>query len=70
MIAPWFIGPRGRHYLFVREYDYAALEKFVRGYCRRCMGNSWAEVAQKLAHLGYWEFENYTEFPAWKDWLI
>jgi hypothetical protein len=49
----------GRHYLFVREYDYAALEKFARGYCQRCMGYSWAEVAQKVAHLGYWEFENY-----------
>jgi hypothetical protein len=34
------------------------------------MGNSWGEVAQKLAYPGYREFENYTEFPAWKDWLI
>ncbi len=61
----WFAQNRrgefalGRHYLFVSGYDYTALEKFVRGYCQRCMGNSWTEVAQKVARLGYWEFEDY-----------
>jgi Immunity protein 8 len=52
----------GRHYLFVKEYDYAALERYVRNYCQRCMGNSWREVAEKVAYLGYWEFENYTPY--------
>jgi Immunity protein 8 len=52
----------GRHHLFVKEYDYAALEKFVRGYCQRCTGTSWEEVAEKVAYLGYWEFENYTPY--------
>jgi Immunity protein 8 len=50
----------GRHYLFVREYDCEALKHFVSGYCSRCTGNSWTEVAQKVAQLGCWEFENYT----------
>ena len=50
----------GRHYLFVKEYDYETLKKFVGNYCSRCMGESWPEVAQKVAQLGHWEFENYT----------
>jgi len=49
----------GRHYLFVSKYDYRALDTFVRSYCQGCMGTSWTEVAEKVAHLGYWEFENY-----------
>ncbi|MCP3382599.1 immunity 8 family protein [Bradyrhizobium sp. CCGUVB4N] len=49
----------GRHFLFVKEYDYPALEQYVRGYCQRCMGNSWKEVAEKVGLLGSWEFENY-----------
>jgi Immunity protein 8 len=50
----------GRHYLFVKDYNYTALERFVRSYCQKCMASSWTEVAGKVAHLGYWEFENYT----------
>lgn len=50
----------GRHYVFVTEFNYAALEKFVRHYCSRCEGKTWQEVAEKVAHLGHWEFENYT----------
>jgi hypothetical protein len=50
----------GRHHLFIKEYDCEALTNFVSGYCSRCMGNSWAEVAQKVAQLGHWEFENDT----------
>jgi Immunity protein 8 len=51
-----------RHYVFVKEYNYEALKNFVSGYCSKCMGDSWKEVAQKVAHLGYWEFENYTPY--------
>jgi hypothetical protein len=35
----------GRHYLFVKEFNYTRLEKFVRDYCTRCDGDSWQEVA-------------------------
>jgi Immunity protein 8 len=52
----------GRHYLFVKEYDYAALERYVRDYCQRCAGNSWKEVAEKVARLGYWEYEDYKAY--------
>ena len=49
----------GRHHLFVKEFSYARLEKFVRDYCTRCDGNSWQEVAEKLGRLGHWEFDGY-----------
>src|SRR5215475_13595685 len=50
----------GRHYLFVKEFSYWRLEKFVRDYCTRCDGNSWQEVAEKLSRLGHWEFDGYS----------
>ncbi|MGX4804745.1 immunity 8 family protein [Bradyrhizobium guangdongense] len=49
----------GRHHLFVNEYNYDELVEFVSEYCSRCRGGSWNEVAQKVARLGYWEFEDY-----------
>jgi hypothetical protein len=52
----------GRHYLFVKEYNYQELKRFMVGYCSRCMGKSWAEVAEKVARIGYWEFEGYEPY--------
>jgi hypothetical protein len=49
----------GRHYLFMKEYRYEELYGHISGYCSRCMGNSWIEVAQKVSRLGHWEFEDY-----------
>jgi len=49
----------GRHHLFVREYDYEQLKRFLTEYCSTCMGNSWTEVAEKVARIGYWELEDY-----------
>jgi Immunity protein 8 len=52
----------GRHYLFVKEYNYEELQRFMMGYCSTSMGNSWAEVAQKVSRIGYWEFEDYKPY--------
>jgi len=52
----------GSHFLFVREYDYDALKEFLSGCCRKCMGATWREVAQKLSWFGHWEFENYMPY--------
>jgi hypothetical protein len=51
----------GRHVLFVNKYDYPSLEKYVREYCVSCEGRTWHEVAEKLARLGHWEFEDYRQ---------
>jgi hypothetical protein len=50
----------GAHHLFVREYDYAAIEAFVRGFCARCEGETWDQVAGRVGALGRWEFADYT----------
>ena len=52
----------GRHFIFVDEFDYTALEKFVRDYCASCEGDTWQEVAEKVARIGHWEFEDYKPF--------
>lgn len=49
----------GRHVLFVRQFNYQTLENFVRSYCASCEGQTWSDVADKLARLGHWEFEDY-----------
>jgi Immunity protein 8 len=55
----------GRHYLFVRDFDYARLEKFVQDYCRRCgEATTWQVLAEKLSRLGKWEFEDYVPYRA------
>ena len=52
----------GRHFIFVNEFDYSVLEKFVRDYCHSCEGKTWAEVGEKVARLGHWEFEDYQPY--------
>jgi hypothetical protein len=49
----------GRHYLLVRRYDYRELKTFLQDYCTSCQGKSWQAVAEKLARIGHWEFEDY-----------
>jgi len=67
----WFVSDRlpmtnsiavGRHVVFLREFDYPALEAFVRDYCVSCEGDTWHEVASKVARFGHWEFEDYRPF--------
>jgi len=57
------LGPEGilpgRHYLVVNSYDYRRLEEFLRHFVARCSGSTWGEVANRLARLGKWEFEDY-----------
>lgn len=50
----------GRHRLIVKRYDPDAIRHFLSNYAQHCTGASWHEAARKLAHLGAWEFEDYT----------
>jgi hypothetical protein len=56
----------GRHYVFTRSWDYAALYTFVAHYCHTCTGSNWHEVGEKLSRLGRWEFEDYRPHPSEK----
>jgi len=49
----------GLHKLIVFRYDYSELRRFIEKYLRRCSGDSWPEMARRVALLGQWEFENY-----------
>ena len=49
----------GRHMLVVQEYDYALILELVSERIASCDGNDWAEVANKLARIAAWEFEDY-----------
>lgn len=58
MAAP---GPiSGRHMLIVTRFDAVAISNWVTTAVGSCSGNTWSEVAEKLARIGHWEFEDYT----------
>ncbi|MGX7678693.1 Imm8 family immunity protein [Jatrophihabitans sp. DSM 45814] len=52
----------GRHFLFAAAIQVDQIEEFVRDRLRRLDGDSWTELAEKIARIGYWEFEDYTEY--------
>ena len=52
----------GRHHLIVRKFDAGAIRSFLEDYARECcQASTWKEVAEKLARVGRWEFEDYIE---------
>jgi hypothetical protein len=64
----WFAERAGRdgpviglHHIVVATFDYEALFKAVQSFCSRCEGRNWQEVGPKVARLGRWEFEDYSE---------
>lgn len=48
-----------RHTLLVRRYDLIEMRKTIENYIDQCEGNDWMEVAQKLARVFAWEYEDY-----------
>jgi hypothetical protein len=48
-----------RHHLVVENFDYPLLKTYLERRVEACRGSTWNEVAQQLARLGYWEFEDY-----------
>ncbi len=50
-----------RHRVLMSSFDFGRVRGFVERYVRGCEGASWNEVANKLARLGQWEFEDYRE---------
>ncbi len=52
----------GRHYLIVDDFDIDEIQAFLKKYADGCSGKAWNEVAQKLARIGRWEFEDYRSY--------
>lgn len=51
----------GRHHFVVERYDFASFERYLRRRVEACEGESWDEVAAKLARIARSEFEDYVE---------
>ena len=53
----------GRHTVVttVDAYTDAGLRSFLTRRVENVSGDTWGEVAEKVARLGYWEFEDYRE---------
>ena len=49
----------GRHLLFMKEYNYDALLRYIHKCLAQATGRNWNEVALKLSRWSYWEFEDY-----------
>jgi hypothetical protein len=49
----------GRHLLIVFHYDHEKIKNKLIQYLDSCTGRDWMEVAQKVARIGAWEFEDY-----------
>lgn len=53
----------GRFRLFMAQFDYDAVERYVANRIAQATGADWDEVATKLARWSHWEFEDYTASP-------
>ncbi|MGE1005651.1 immunity 8 family protein [Ralstonia pseudosolanacearum] len=49
----------GRHMLIVLCYDRDRIESEIAQYVDGCTGKDFWELAQKVARIGAWEFEDY-----------
>jgi hypothetical protein len=51
----------GRHYIFVKQYNYAQIRSRIEKVVNSSSAESWQQVGAKLGRLGLWEFEDYRE---------
>ena|ERR1022692_1368085 len=49
----------GRHYLFVEPLDVEVVTSFLVVQVRQLEAGTWTELAEKLARIAHWEFEDY-----------
>ena len=49
----------GRHLLFMKEYNYEGLLRYIHKCLPHATGRNWNEVALKLSRWSHWEFEDY-----------
>jgi hypothetical protein len=53
----------GTHRLFVKTYDSAQIKKLITKFVERYSADSWRDLAEKISHIGHWEFEDYKPAP-------
>lgn len=52
-----------RNHILLFRYDFSILQAAVESLVSRVSGDSWNEIASKLARYGLWEFEEYEDVP-------
>jgi hypothetical protein len=52
-----------RRFLAVSHWDASLVRRAIENEVSSVTGNSWPELASKLAAIAYWEFEDYREAP-------
>lgn len=52
-------GVFGKHMIVVTEYDWDKIRQLIENLCSDTSGESWNEIARKLARYGRWEFEDH-----------
>ncbi|GAA3921487.1 immunity 8 family protein [Hymenobacter algoricola] len=48
-----------RHYLLVKEYDFASILASLTKYVHSLEAETWDQLAQKIGQVARWEFEDY-----------
>jgi hypothetical protein len=48
-----------RHYLLVKEYDFASIIALLTKYVNSLEAQTWEQLAQKIGQVARWEFEDY-----------
>ncbi|CAN5279492.1 immunity 8 family protein [soil metagenome] len=51
----------GRHYVFVERWETSAVIGWLTESIQSIEGPTWHEVGEKVARIGWWEFEDYKE---------
>ncbi len=51
----------GRHYLFVERFDVERITDYLRAQVEGLEADTWQGLAEKIARIGKWEFEDYSE---------
>ena len=52
----------GRHSIIVFEYNIKLIRHHIEKYIEECVGENWQQIADRLARIGKWEFEDYKPY--------
>lgn len=48
-----------RHYLLVKDYDFASIMALLTKYVNSLEAETWEQLAEKIGRMALWEFEDY-----------
>jgi immunity protein 8 of polymorphic toxin system len=51
----------GKHFFIILEYNFERIYSKIKQLIEAYSADNWNELAEKIARIGYWEFEDYVE---------